>query len=432
MIEQAIEMSASFLQQFIWVWFLRCYFGSKRSRFIDHLSFLLTVTAGFLTISFINAIAIYDGFMSGVIIVIYSVYAGFFLKGKLIEHIFINTYAIAFIFAISSVLIFIASYLSGINTEGMIANLSLWRMIMICVCRVFEFLAFKFILKINAEFRLSKKEWILFSIVPFGTWICVVFMTNATIKAPGVLSEMFYIALIMVLLNVVIFFFLYKMKQDAKMKLEYEMLTMQQDNVRSMEANMKALFESTYSVKHDMEKHLLAINAMLDNHTDAKNYIQNVVEGLNDYQKVIFTDNDVFNAIVNTKLALCKKHKIFPKVNVSNNALSFIKQTEIAVLFGNLLDNAIEAAEKSEEKIIILNVQLKREYVSIYIENSFNKDFSSVNLKTTKTEKTHHGIGVKNIKKIVEDNDGMIDYFVNEEGMFCCDILMKKAENCKT
>ena len=32
------------------------------------------------------------------------------------------------------------------------------------------------------------------------------------------------------------------------------------------------------------------------------------------------------------------------------------------------------------------------------------------------------------IKRIVEENDGMIHYFINESGMFCCDILYKKCQ----
>ena len=67
-------------------------------------------------------------------------------------------------------------------------------------------------------------------------------------------------------------------------------------------------------------------------------------------------------------------------------------------------------------------------YVSIYIENSYNASFSDINLKTTKKGQAKHGFGTKIIRKVVEENDGMIQYFINDSGMFCCDILYKKCQ----
>lgn len=428
MIEQIVELVANFLQTLIWAWFITSFFGSKHDKIVRNLGFIGVMLIAFFEISYINTLVVYDGLLSGILIVTYVIYAQLFLKGSLGEHIFISVYAIAIIFTISSVLIFIASYFSGINTEGIIADLTMWRFVAIILCRLFEFLAFKCIVKINAKAALSKKEWILFTAMPFATWIAVVFMTNATINAPEVLTEMFYIVIIMVVINIITFFFLFKIKEDAQTKMDYELLRMQQDNVKTMETNMKALYESTYSVKHDLEKHLIAVKTMIETgkYNDVSRYIENIVAGLNDGQRVIFTDNDIFNAIINTKLTICKSKGIFPNINISNEAVNFINTSDIVVLFGNLFDNAIEAAERTSEKIIILNVSIKRDYVSIYIENSFNSECSDVNLRTTKRDNAVHGIGTKNIRKIVEENNGMIDYFVSDNDMFCCDILLKK------
>lgn len=245
------------------------------------------------------------------------------------------------------------------------------------------------------------------------------------------MPQMFYLSLIMVVINIITIFFMYKIKQDMETKQDYELLKLQYDNIKNMEANMKALYDNTYSVKHDLEKHFLAIRAMADNkkYDEINKYIENVLDKkLNAVQKVVFTDTDVFNAVINTKLELCKQKGIFPSVNISNEAVNFIKISDMAVLFGNIFDNAIEAAEKTKEKIIILNIQLQREYVSIYIENSFNADFSDINLKTTKNGQARHGFGTKIVRKIVEENNGMIQYFVNNSGMFCCDILYRKCK----
>ena len=109
----------------------------------------------------------------------------------------------------------------------------------------------------------------------------------------------------------------------------------------------------------------------------------------------------------------------------TDDAIKCIDASHITVLFGNIIDNAIEAAEMSEEKIINISVRIQGQYVSIYIENSFNSQYSNINLITTKKDKNLHGFGMKNVKRIVEECNGMMQCFAKDE-MFCCDILLRR------
>ncbi len=427
----AVELASNLLQMIIWTWFMTSFFGGKCGGITQRLGAVAVTLVTFAEISVINHIALYDGILSGAMVITYVIYAQIFLKGSLNSHIFISIFAIAIIFTASSILIFIISYFAELTAGEIFEKLTVWRVIGICLCRLFEFLIFHVILKISSEYALTKREWILFITMPLATWIAVIFMTQATVKSPEVLPQMFYIAIIMVAINAVIYFFMLKIKQDTQTKLENELLRMQHDNIKSMETNMKALCESTYAVKHDLEKHLLAVKAMAE---DARcdeicEYVEKIVGNqLNNVQKIVFSSNDVFNAVINTKLALCREKSIIPSINISDEAVKHIESSDIAVLFGNIFDNAIEAAEKTDEKIIILDVRPQGEYVSIYMENSFNERFSDVKLKTTKQNRSMHGIGMKNVKRVVEAHDGMIECFKNKEGMFCCDILLRKHQ----
>lgn len=428
--DKVFELISNFVQMFILSWFVTGFFGCKYKEKASYICGMLgAAIVAFIEISIINYIVEYDGIFSLSIVITYVIYARIFLKGNISSHIFICVFSTAIIFTISSALIFIFSYLSKISPLGIIDDFTIWRVIATCLCRLFEFVAFKFIIKVNSNFVLSKKEWAMFIAMPVFTWISVVLMTEITIISPMVLPQMFYIALLMIAINIIIYFFLFKIKEDNQTRIEYELLKMQHNNIRQLEANMKALYDSTYSVKHDLEKHLLAVKTMAENNrcNEVCSYVDRIVEnGLNSVQKIVFTSNDVFNAIINTKLAICKERGIIPSINISDVAVEYIESSNIVIIFGNIFDNAIEAAEKTEEKIIILDVRLQGEYVSIYMENSFNHHFSNINLKTTKHDKTVHGIGIKNVRKIVEENDGMIEYFKSEDGMFCCDILLKK------
>lgn len=424
-----LELAANFIQMFIWTWFITKTFGFKNDNYISKIGFVVMWITAFAEISFINKIVVYDGFLTGIICLTYLIYAHLYLKGSFWSQIFVILFSVAIIFTIGSVTIFFFSFLTGNTTGSLIAEFTGYRVMMLIVTRVLEYLIFRAVVNINSEYAFTKKEWFLFSTMPALTWVTVSIITSVSMEAYSIRAELFYIVLIMVIINIAIFYFMYKIKKDTQVKHEYELLKIQNNNTKQTEINMKALYESTYTIKHDLEKHLLAIKTMAEKEKcdDIDNYVKNIIEhNINDVQKIVFTDNDIFNAIVNTKLELCRQKGIFPSINVSNEAVAYIKSSDIVVIFGNLFDNAIEAAEKTKKKIIILNVRLQGEYVSVYMENSFNEEYSNVELTTTKAEKIGHGFGVKNIKAAIEENEGMIQYFKNSDDMFCCDILMKK------
>ena len=114
------------------------------------------------------------------------------------------------------------------------------------------------------------------------------------------------------------------------------------------------------------------------------------------------------------------------EVNLRKGTVLNISSAEIAVLFGNLLDNAIEAATETVEKRITLEIQENAGYLIIFTSNSINSSVlkNNANLETSKTNKELHGIGIKSIKSIVDRYNGMIQFY-EEENEFCCHIMLE-------
>lgn len=79
--------------------------------------------------------------------------------------------------------------------------------------------------------------------------------------------------------------------------------------------------------------------------------------------------------------------------------------------FSNVLSNAIEAAEKADEKKIIIKCRYTENSIVIVVKNTFKDEgqFLQSKMMTTKKNIEYHGFGIENIKEAVEHNNGMLD-----------------------
>ena len=100
-------------------------------------------------------------------------------------------------------------------------------------------------------------------------------------------------------------------------------------------------------------------------------------------------------------------------------------RSDISVLFGNLLDNAYEAAKRAEDKGIDVSLTGQGAYIRIRVQNTVEGPVLEINpeLLTSKSDKKIHGYGTKNIQKIVRKYGGMLQY-QEKEDLFICDILI--------
>ncbi len=421
------EMCASTVQSFLMIWFISNFCGYKYSGSKKALGFIVILFLDTAVITVINHFTDYDGILSVISIFDMVIYARICLKGKLPEHIFTALFAMEIVFLIASLTSLIISNTHGESEYDLLAGFSGARLFILCFCRVAELAVFKAVLYVRERCNLTLKEWIMCIAVLFITWVEVMLFTKASMMADNIKGYMLGAAVAAVAVNFLIYYFILSINKAMGIKTELALVKMQYDNVKNTEKNMKALYESTYEIKHDLEKHFLYIKTMTENNEREKaiEYMNKLIhDKLNSAQKIVFTNNDVFNALMNIRLEICQQKHIQTNISIDDAAIDEIHTEDIAVLFGNIFDNAIEAAEKTDEKFIILSVCPQGDYISIYMENSF-KGILGDGLSTTKSDGGEHGFGLKNTRKIVEKYDGMMKCF-HEGDMFCCDILLKR------
>lgn len=162
---------------------------------------------------------------------------------------------------------------------------------------------------------------------------------------------------------------------------------------------------------HDAKKHLSAINEINDNPV-ISDYIDNMTEALKAYSKVSHTGNHIFDVILNKYTTECEIKNIDFSYDVKLCNLDFIENYELVTILGNLLDNSIRAAGNTANAFISLYTHYKNTYAVLEIVNSCITPpiFSDSELLTTKENKTHHGLGIKSVKRAIKKYSGDMDW----------------------
>ena len=123
----------------------------------------------------------------------------------------------------------------------------------------------------------------------------------------------------------------------------------------------------------------------------------------------INTNNPIINAVVNTKYQEAVENEILLSFLVDDLSDLKVDDEDMVVILSNLLNNALEACKKCDERIIRLKIISEDGDILISVENNCNVTVTSDkgSFMTTKTDNPEeHGIGIKNVINLVEKYNG--------------------------
>lgn len=161
---------------------------------------------------------------------------------------------------------------------------------------------------------------------------------------------------------------------------------------------------------HDLKHQIAALRA----ETDLKKregWLDCMEKEIDTYQMAVDTGNKVLDVILENKIRSIEKYDIDFTYIVDGKCLSFMHVTDICTIFGNAIDNAVEAEiiePEAEKRMISLSVSVQRKMTYIKIENyvSHPEEIQIHSLETTKSDKSNHGYGIKSIRYCVEKYQG--------------------------
>lgn len=163
---------------------------------------------------------------------------------------------------------------------------------------------------------------------------------------------------------------------------------------------------------HDL-KHQIHLMREIESAVEKEEYMKDLEKDIMIYDTALQTGNKALDTVLMEKALYCKNHDINWSFLVDGEVLGFMKLEDIYSIFGNALDNAIEAVEKvddREKKVITLKMIQHNKLCVIQVQNYFAGDLKFVNdiPVTTKHDKNEHGYGLKSILYIAEKYNGTI------------------------
>jgi len=248
-------------------------------------------------------------------------------------------------------------------------------------------------------------------IIPLSSIVLALFLAVTT-TGGGVLTSAIIFGI-----NVIVFYLHDRLSATHARNLETALHEREKEYYLAQCRLMQESVGQMKGIQHDMKNHLAAIKSCVlkDRSGEATDYIDGLLDGMGNAGVHSDTGNAAFDGIVNYKLRDAKRLGITTDLNLLISPNTSIEASDLAVILGNLLDNALEAMTGDREKRIRLDVEQARGTLLIYVENTFDGEVryagghGKARLPLTRKPSGDHGHGLRNVQRVTEKYDGHMD-----------------------
>lgn len=428
--EIAVNLCENFICYYFICSFLKHNFKTTKGKVL----FLVGVVWGTVVTTFVNSITLYDWWMIIVYIACYFAYSYCFLKGKIIVKLLAAVTAELAIIIAGNTVTGILSIALKSSPNQLFTMHGAYRVLGVLMCQTLNLFLFSLILKFfnKTILRMKIKEWALlisvFLISVLSFTIIQIALNEAKLSEPTTLM-LIITEIGLFALNIICLYIMISLNKSNRAAEELKLREQQLVHDIQYAETVRGQYEEIRNMRHDIKQHLAVVSGLQSKgkYDEAQKYITQISNNISKIEMFMDVGNDFVNAILNSKLSTAKSKGIEVLCSFSGG-INGIDEYDMCNLIGNMLDNAIEAAEKTDTRAVVdMSIVSDKYKLIIKVSNSIAKSVLQENpaLKTTKPQHIIHGFGTKSIMSISEKYNGNTDFY--EDGLtFVC-----RVELCK-
>lgn len=240
--------------------------------------------------------------------------------------------------------------------------------------------------------------------------------------------------LLLLFSNILVFYIIEKLAFVMEENSEYELMDLQNTLNHAYYEKMEEVEEKQKQYAHNLKEYLQTINGLA-----VKNRSEEIVDILKEMEveidsiaDKIYTEHHILNALLCQKAEQAHKENIQFQIMIEPGLyLENIKNGDLIVMVGNLIDNALEAAAlcKGQKKIDLKFFESDGNFIVLDIENTYgnkvrkNKD----TYLSTKKDAGCHGIGIKSVREIAEKYGGLL-FMEQRDDVFVSILTLSKLD----
>lgn len=229
------------------------------------------------------------------------------------------------------------------------------------------------------------------------------------------------------LLTMLIMIILDQSRNTLEKRFQFSYDRFQRNLINEQYQEIKNVYLQMRGWRHDYHNHIQTMKAYLamNELSNLDDYFSQLQTDLDSVDMMIKSGNLMMDAILNSKVTMMNQNKIRVNCKAILPEKLSINDTDLCVIVGNLLDNAIEACRDipEEKRFIRIYAEIAKSQFYLSIQNSATEEINFNQRNYISSKRGEHGFGIKRVSLLVEKYDGYLN-LQNEPGIFASEITI--------
>lgn len=290
-----------------------------------------------------------------------------------------------------------------------------------------------FILNIYAVFfwrwfvdKLRLKGMMLYLLVPLYQLVLLLLYVNAVDEFNSRTAALGVCLLVLgIAINLVIMFLLQNLERKVEVEEKLSYLYRQRERELDYYRMSQRYLDQMREIRHEFINQIQTAYLLIqkgDSLDRAQMLLEESYQKLLDTKLVSYSKNPVINALISVKAEKCEQKDIEFLAECQLGDMGGMEEIDLCSLFGNMLDNAIEACcrmPQGEPRKLVLRSKVRGGYQIVRTENTYSpKENEGSFFRTSKEDRLNHGYGMKLIERICHKYGGELRTQVTEDQVF--------------